>query len=76
MKHKVLKRCGRYALLEREHNDIKFIVACGYNAESGEWNQGYYFCGYQAALAEFRDLSGSACALCAHVNDGCIVCKR
>ena len=41
-KHRVLLRCGRYALLKRRNELTPYIVACGYDVKTGEWNQGYY----------------------------------
>ena len=40
----IITRCGRYALLSRKNSITPFIVACGYDDKTGEWNQGYYFC--------------------------------
>ena len=76
-KHKILLRCGRYALLLNHKDKLTpYVVACGYDDKTGEWNQGYYFALLSNAAKEFGELSGYACAFCPNVNDGCVICKR
>ena len=36
----ILLQDGRYALIDRGH---EYVVACGFNEETMEWTQGYYF---------------------------------
>ena len=72
---KVIRRCGRYALIKREHPATPYIVACGYDDKTGEWNQGYYYALLTSASKDFWELSRD-CAKCPDVNDGCIICKR
>lgn len=76
MKHIILKRCGRYALLNRDNPTTPYVVACRYNGKTGEWNQGYYFAEPTNAEKEFEELGGYACAKCPNVNDGCVICER
>ena len=76
VQHGILKRCGRYALIKRDNPAVPYIVACGYDGKTGEWNQGYYFDRLSSAAKEFEELSGYACAKCPNVNDGCVICKR
>ena len=73
----VIARCGRYALiLNRKDILTPYVVACGYDGKSGEWNQGYYYNRLSKAAKEYEELSGYACAKCPNVNDGCVICKR
>ena len=76
LKRTIIKRCGRYALISRENELTPYIVACGYDDKTGEWNQGYYFNLLSNAEKEFEELSGYACGQCPNVNDGCVICKR
>ena len=76
LKRNIIKRCGRYALISRDSTVTPYIVACGYDEKTGEWNQGYYFANLSNAAKEFEELSGYACAKCPNVNDGCVICKR
>ena len=76
IKHQLLKYCGRYAFVEREVPNQRYVVACGYDSEMGEWNQGYYFEDEQAALQYFRELSGFFCVKCPNANELHAVCKR
>ena len=75
-KHNIITRCGRYALLSRENELTPYIVACGYNDDDGEWNQGYYFYRLSDAAKEYEELSGNYCVKCPNTNDGCVICKR
>ena len=75
-KHNIIARCGRYALLKRKDRLTPYIVACGYDGKTGEWNQGYYFAQLSNAAKEHEELSGYFCAECPNANDGYIICKR
>jgi len=76
-KHNIIARCGRYALLlNRKDILTPYVVACGYDNKTGEWNQGYYFAKLSNAAKEYEELSGYACTECPNVNDGCVICKR
>ena len=76
LKHNVIARCGRYALISRKNDLTPYIVACGYDDKTGEWNQGYYYNKLSNAAKEYEELSGYACAECPNVNDGCVIGKR
>jgi len=76
IKHNIIARCGRYALISRENPITPYIVACGYDDKTGEWNQGYYFTLLSNAANEYAELSGFCCAHCPNANAGCVICKK
>jgi len=49
----VIRLDGRYALIERKGAIESFVVACGYDAKSGEWEQGYYYQDYEEASRQW-----------------------
>ncbi|MCL1944881.1 MAG: hypothetical protein FWF56_03630 [Firmicutes bacterium] len=53
MENIVIRLDGRYALIERKGAIESFVVACGYDAKSGEWEQGYYYQDYEEASRQW-----------------------
>lgn len=53
--HVVLDSCERCALLMRKHTQESYIVAYGYDSETGSWSQGSYHASLTDAMSEFAE---------------------
>lgn len=53
VKNEVMKLDGRYALVKRPTAYQKYVVACGYDRQRGDWGHGIYFSDYKDAEKEF-----------------------
>ena len=66
--HKVLRRAGRYALIEQSSSDSPYVVCCGYCDKTGEWGAGFYYSTLQRALDDYNERVSWLCIDCENRN--------
>lgn len=64
MKHKLLARAGRYAVIRRQNDITPYVVCCGYCDKTHTWGSGFYFTTLREAMADYNERTSYACHDC------------
>jgi len=67
-KHKLLRRAGRYALIEMQTGLPEYVVCCSYCDKTGTWGAGFYFAELNEAIADYNERVSWCCCDCENRN--------
>ena len=66
--HILLKRLGRYAIIQRKTETPEYVVCCGYDDKTGEWGAGFYFDTLSDAMSDYNERTSWHCRDCVNCN--------